>query len=250
MDFVGQGWLGYMSEIQTNCNTDTEQEVGINQYMAKLKRSLKKKSNLIWHIEFLQKYVRENINPLGLRIQLYPSFQVISPEFKIAWESILTQCSSELMKLLISHYQMELNNLDQEMLLQTSNENIRDHMLFSKRVQEIKDHITRITKDIIYQKQNKLCKDRLAFSEGFAYHTTQHKQRALEIIVVQLIHMTGPWIKIRNQTPQSDPPLPSLDKAQRTPLTPVTTREHVNETKAEGPIHPPLKNVPLIQTSI
>lgn len=83
------------------------------------------------------------------------------------------------MKLLISHYQIELNSLDQEiLLLQTSNENIRDHTLFTKRVQEIKDYITRITKDIIYKKQNKLSKDRLAFTEGFAYHwhnATQNK---------------------------------------------------------------------------
>lgn len=139
--------------------------------MAKLKRFLKKKSYLHWHIEFLQKYVRENINPLGLRIQMYSSFQITSPEFKLAWENILTQCSSELMKLLISHYQIELKTLDQEiLLLQTTNENIKDHALFSKRVQETKDYVTRITRDIIYKKQNKLSKDRLAFSEGFAYH--------------------------------------------------------------------------------
>lgn len=171
MEFIGNGWLGYMTEIQTNCNTDTEQEIGINQYMAKLKRVLKKKANLYWHIEFLQKYVRETINPLGLRIQLYPSFQVTSAEFRLKWENILTQCSIELMKLLILHYQTELNTLDQEILhLQTSNETIREHTLFSKRVQEIKEYITKITKDIIYKKQNKLSKDRLAFSEGFAYH--------------------------------------------------------------------------------
>lgn len=178
MDFIGNGWLGYMTEIQTNCNTDTEQEIGINQYMAKLKRVLKKKANLHWHIEFLHKYVRENINPLGLRIQLYPSFQVTSPEFKLKWENILTQCSLELMKLLILHYQTELNTLDQEIfLLQTSNEIIREHTLFSKRVQETKDYITKITKDIIYKKQNKLSKDRLAFSEGFAYHWQNALQR-------------------------------------------------------------------------
>lgn len=56
MDFVGTAWAGYMSEIQTNCNVDTEQEIGINQYMEKMKRLLKKKSNLYWHIEFLNKY--------------------------------------------------------------------------------------------------------------------------------------------------------------------------------------------------
>ena len=100
MDFAGIGWSGYMSEIQTNCNLDNEQEININQYMAKIKRLLKKKSNLHWHIEFLNKYARENISPLGLRIQVFPSFQTTIPEFKVAWEQALSTCSTQLMKLL------------------------------------------------------------------------------------------------------------------------------------------------------
>lgn len=75
------------------------------------------------------------------------------------------------MKLLITQYQSELNTLDQEiLLLQSTNEYIKSHAQFAKRVQETKDYVTRITKDIIYKKHNKLSKERLAFSEGFAYH--------------------------------------------------------------------------------
>lgn len=117
MDFVGSAWTGYMSEIQTNCNIDNEQEININQYMAKMKRLLKKKSNLHWHIEFLNKYVSENISPLGLRVQVHPSFQNATPEFKLAWEQILTLCSTQLMTLPIGHYQSKLLSLDQDILL-------------------------------------------------------------------------------------------------------------------------------------
>lgn len=46
----------------------------------------------------------------------------------------------------------------------------KTHPLYTKRWQDIKDFVTRITKDIIYKKQNKLSKARLAFMEGFAYH--------------------------------------------------------------------------------
>lgn len=171
MDFVGTAWAGYMSEIQTNCNVGTEQEIGINQYMAKMKHLLKKKSNLYWHIEFLNKYIRENISPLGVRIQIYPSFQAISPEFKVAWENTLTTCSTNLMKILVTQYQSELITLDQEIVtLQSSNENIKTHALYTKLWQDIKDFVTKITRDIIYKKQNKLSKDRLAFMERFANH--------------------------------------------------------------------------------
>lgn len=154
-----------MSEIQTNCNVNNEQQIGINQYMAKMKRLLKKKSNLHWH-----KYVKENISPLGLRVQVYPSFQNATPEFKLAWEKILTMCSIELLILLIIQYQSQLSTLDQDiLLLQSNNESVKTHAQFNKWCQEIKDFVTRITKDIIYKKQNKLSKDRLAFMEGFAY---------------------------------------------------------------------------------
>lgn len=155
MDFAGAGWTGYLSEIQTNCNVDNEQEININQYMAKMKRLLKKKSNLHWHFEFLNKYARENISPLGLRVQVFPSFQNTTPEFKVAWEQILTSCSTEQMKLLIGQYQLELSSLDQDiLLLQSSNEIIKTHVQNDKRCQDIKEFITRITKDIIYIKKN------------------------------------------------------------------------------------------------
>ncbi|XP_040194657.1 uncharacterized protein LOC120927803 [Rana temporaria] len=170
MDFAGTGWTGYMSEIQTNCNTDNEQEITINQYMAKMKRLLKKKSNLHWHIEFLGKYVKDNISPLGLRVQVFPSFQNVTAEFKLMWEQTLSSCSTQLMKLLIVQYQAELASLDQDILiLQSNSETIKIHAQYDKRCLEIKDFITRITKDIIHKKQIKLSKDRTAFAEGFAY---------------------------------------------------------------------------------
>lgn len=111
-----------MSEIQTNCNVDNEQEIMINQYMAKIKRLLKKKSNLYWHIEFLSKYVKDNISPLGLRVQVFPSFQNATVEFKTSWEQTLTACSTQLLaQLLIRQYQVELLSLDQDILVLQSN---------------------------------------------------------------------------------------------------------------------------------
>lgn len=106
-----------MNEIQTNCYVNTGQEIGINQYMTKMKRLLKKKSNLLWHEDFLQQNVCENISPLGLRIKLYlSSFQNVGPEFKMSWKRTLAQCSTELMKLLISQCRIEQTNLDKDIL--------------------------------------------------------------------------------------------------------------------------------------
>lgn len=148
--------------------------------MAKMKRLLKKKSNLHWHVDFLQQYIRKNISPIGLRVQLFPSFQSHTQDFKKSWEKVLTQCSIELMKLLINQYQSELISLDQDILmLQSTNNSIKDHAHYVKRWHEVKDYITKITKDIISKKQNKMSKDKMVFLEGFAYRwSNPHQGRA------------------------------------------------------------------------
>lgn len=83
----------------------------------------------------------------------------------------MTQCSTELIKLLVAHYQTELTSLDQDILsLQSSSDNLQNHAQFTRKWQDVKDYITKINKDIIFKRQSKLVKDRAAFAEGFAYH--------------------------------------------------------------------------------
>lgn len=180
MDFVGNAWLGYINDVQASCLTDTGQEIGLNHYITKMKKLMKQKSNLHWHVDFLQQYARESLSPVGLRVQVFPSFQNVSTEFKTAWEKILTQCSTDLIKLLISYYQDELGHLDEEIILfQTKNDSIKSHAQFNKKWQEVKDYITKINKDIIFKKQNKFMKDKSAFMEGYAYHwqSPSHNRR-------------------------------------------------------------------------
>lgn len=180
MDFVGTAWLGYINDVQTSCLTDTGQEIGLNHYLIKMKKLLKKKSNLHWHVDFLQQYARDNLSPVGLRVQIFPSFQNTGTEFKIAWEKILTQCSTDLIKLLISHHQAELALLDEEIItFQTKNDNLKSHTQFNHKWQEVREYITKINRDIIFKKQNKFMKDKTAFMEGCAYHwqTPSHNRR-------------------------------------------------------------------------
>lgn len=126
MDFVGEAWSGYISELHNNCNTSTRDDLALNQYLAKARRLLKKKSNLYWHIEFFQQYILDNICPTGLRIQLFPSFKNVTPELKRLWEQELTKCSIELIRLLVAQYRTDLAALDQELIsLQTQQDEKR-----------------------------------------------------------------------------------------------------------------------------
>lgn len=71
---------------------------------------------------------------------------------------------------MVAHYQTELTNLDQEIIaFQAVSDTLKNHAQFNKKWQEVKDYITKINKEIIFKKQNKLTKDRIAFTEGYAY---------------------------------------------------------------------------------
>lgn len=77
---------------------------------------------------------------MGLRIQLFPSFGNSTPEFRRNWESELTRCSTELIKILVTQYKSDLQALDQELVtLQTQYDYVKSHKLFEKKWQELKE---------------------------------------------------------------------------------------------------------------
>lgn len=219
MDFVGDAWSGYMKEIHTNCNTNTRDDLGLNQYMSKARRLLKKKSNLYCHIEFFQQYIHDKICPIGLSVQLFPSFRNTSSEFRRDWELELMKCSTELIKILVTQYKSDLQSLDQELVaLQTQYDSIRSHKLFDKKWQELKEYL-KLKKDIIAKKQTKIYKDKMAFAEGYAYHW--HSMPSIIWLIV-------PEKKTLSQIPHYPPLFPP-------PLFPPGTRSYANSgTRKRG----------------
>lgn len=97
MDFVGEAWSGYMNEIHTNCSTSIYKII----------------------------YARW---ALGFR---YIPLKNVTPDFKNSWVKILTNCSIELINLLVVQYRADLQILDQELIaLQTKHEAVKNHVHF------------------------------------------------------------------------------------------------------------------------
>lgn len=171
---TGSNWdslmSGYLDEYGKNEHIESE----INCYFFKLTKVLEKKSSLYWHIRSFRDYINDNMNPLGLRVQIFPNLEGLDTELKNAWEKILRTCSKDLMKLLITEYQKRSNVLDGDIqticlklqLLQT-------HKIYMDKELKLKKHLEDFNKDILIKKESKLSRDRCAFEENRAYKWNQ-----------------------------------------------------------------------------
>lgn len=68
----------------------------------------------IYETQF-DRYMEHNINPWGLRVQVFPNIRDPNPEFKTKWEKILNKCSEGLMDLLKEHHHDELSKIQKEL---------------------------------------------------------------------------------------------------------------------------------------
>lgn len=62
------------------------------------------KKSLHWHIQSFENYIKEDINPFGLRVQIFPTFETGDVDFKREWEKTLDKCSKEMMLLRLAAY--------------------------------------------------------------------------------------------------------------------------------------------------
>ena len=107
---------------------------------------------------------------MGLRVQLFPTTKDPSPSFKTTWEKVLTQCSLDLMKTLINQYTIDMVSLDSGIdRLNVQYQHLMDVTAFADKWKEVRTRLEGLNKDIIMKKQAKFVKDKLAFSEGYAY---------------------------------------------------------------------------------
>ncbi|XP_073428224.1 uncharacterized protein [Dendrobates tinctorius] len=72
----------------------------IQEVALKFKELLRKRTRIWWNHEFLDQYIRKDLIPRGLRIQVFPSFPVLDETFKNKWESLTNECSKGFMVLL------------------------------------------------------------------------------------------------------------------------------------------------------
>lgn len=104
-------WNDFTIKLQQDFDQNESCVSELSFLFSGLTKWLEKKSLLHWHIKSFEEYIRDDLNPLGLRVQIFPTFDNLDPIFKLAWESILNKCSTKMMKLLIDEYQKRLTSI-------------------------------------------------------------------------------------------------------------------------------------------
>ncbi|XP_040193145.1 uncharacterized protein LOC120926910 [Rana temporaria] len=137
---------------------------------SQLKILVEKKVAMFWQVENFEHYIREEINPLGLRVQIFPTFEDMDNMFKKRWENNLQQCTKIMMKLLIEEYQKRILTSEKEIdELYNQLEPFKDMDTYKDQEQKIKGHIDTTVKDLITKKEQNFWRDKMAFKEGKAY---------------------------------------------------------------------------------
>lgn len=111
--FTGQNWET-MSSYSHQWGKENKSQVEIDEAFLLLATLLEKKTNIYWHINYLQKYSAEKIILFGLRLKLFLHFKNPTTDFKTQWEDRLTQRSLDLMSLLIDEHRAEIKLIDIE----------------------------------------------------------------------------------------------------------------------------------------
>lgn len=115
---------------------------------------------MFWQIKSFKDYIKDNMNPLELRVQIFPNLEGLDSDFKNAWEKILRTCSKDMIQNLITQYEERSGVLDGD------KENIclrlqpfQIHKMFADRGSKLKKHLEDYNKDILTKKEGKYSRD-------------------------------------------------------------------------------------------
>ncbi|XP_069600643.1 uncharacterized protein [Ranitomeya imitator] len=81
---------------------------------AQYKNAVHRKLKTWWNKTTLENYVDQNIIPRGLRVQVYPSFDLEDTELIQRWKKAATCCSLEFLRIIIDKNSISLNLIDKE----------------------------------------------------------------------------------------------------------------------------------------
>lgn len=66
-------------------------------------------------IRSFEDYIKEDMNPLGLQVQIFPTLEGLA--FKLQWEFFLRTCLNDMMQLLITEYGKRSEALDKDIIV-------------------------------------------------------------------------------------------------------------------------------------
>lgn len=137
--------------------------------MYKLESLTMKETKLWWDCTTLQSNADKAMIPSGLRMKKFLSFTY--PEtFKQQWENVLTQCSHKLIKLIITHEQETLTQIQMDIsTLQATADIHATSEEYKKRHAARLKHISKLEDQITDTKKRKFARDATDYQRGEVY---------------------------------------------------------------------------------
>ena len=168
--FQGKEWDDLMQGYSASHHKGEAIQSELSSLCSQLGRLVEKKAALFWHVESFEKYLREDINPYGLRIQIFPLLDNVNPEFRKKWELNLQLCTANMMKLLIEEYKTRSAQVEKDI------DEIYTKLLpflalpaFKEHETKIKGRLDVVTAETLHIKETKFWRDKRSFQEGKAY---------------------------------------------------------------------------------
>lgn len=108
---------------------------------------------LFWHTRSFEDYIKEDIIPLGLRVQIFPTLEGLDSEFKTKWEEVLKVCPQDLMKILIDEYKKRSSTLDIDIVNICGRlQQLKTQKPIANKEQKLKTHLEAFNRDILIKK--------------------------------------------------------------------------------------------------
>lgn len=105
---------------------------------------------------------------------MFPNLWQIKSEFRSQWEANLQDCTAKMMMSLAEHYNRDIKELDVEIIeFQKQNVSLCTHPKFLEKDKLLKEHLEKYNKDLIYRKDVKFVRDKMAFNGKYAYKWPQ-----------------------------------------------------------------------------
>ncbi|KAM4052236.1 uncharacterized protein ACNLHF_000279 [Anomaloglossus baeobatrachus] len=89
-------------------------EVSLREEVAKYKGLIHKRTKIWWNRAFLERYLQQGLIPRGLRVQVFPSFDIDDNTFKDKWEDFANNCSKGFIQLLCDLNSSQLRAIETE----------------------------------------------------------------------------------------------------------------------------------------
>lgn len=122
-----------------------------------------------WNIRSLEEYLKHKIIPRGLRVQIFPAWEV-SDDYKGMWETGLFQCSKIIINMLLEHDRLALEETKTQIKeLETKLMVLDAETIVEPFQTKLKDLLEKYEKEIMNGKKMKFQRDKTDYEQNRAF---------------------------------------------------------------------------------